>query len=57
MTPTQKTAQQKPVPFGTIPRPKYETGPTDEPASDAHSRDSNAESPYLKDFVPGTARG
>jgi len=55
MTPTKKTAQQEPVPFGTVPRPKYETGPTDEPVNDSHSRSTEAESPYLKDFIPGTA--
>ena len=61
--PTKRSTQQKKittevaVPFGTVPRPKYETGPTGETVNDAHSRSSDAESPYLKDFIPGSARG
>jgi hypothetical protein len=57
MPPTKNSPKQETAPFGTVPRPKYETGPTDEPVNDSHSRDSNAESPYLKDFIPGSARG
>ena len=59
MTPSKKTPKPEAAqpPFGAVPRPKYETGPSEERSSDVHSRDSNAESPYLKAFIPGTARG
>ena len=56
-TPRKNATGQDAAPFGTVPRPKYETGPTDEPVNDSHSRSTDAESPYLNDFIPGTARG
>ena len=41
---------------GNGPRPKYETGPTDEPVDDSHSTTAAPESPALGgDYVPGSA--
>ena len=41
---------------GSAPRPKYETGPTNEPVNDSHSTTIHPEAPTLgADYMPGAA--
>jgi hypothetical protein len=55
----QKNVTSADASFGAVPRPKYEVPLEErtETLNDSHSRSSDAESPYLTDFIPGTARG